>query len=138
MSDDDLKARGLRLRQLRKNAGFKSQKALADRAGTTDKTVRDLEKGKYAHPTTLPAILDALNITEEDLRTDGSPSNDVPDETPDQEEARLRRELALLRDNPREVFVALLVWAAFMAQMDQAELDEKINHVSRYLANRTA
>lgn len=137
MDTPNVKTRGQRLRAWRKQAGL-TQAALASLAGTNDKTIRALEKDTYPHPTTLPHVLAALNKTEDELHTDEPAFPDPAGETSDQEEARLRRELALLRDNPREVFVALLVWAAFMAQMDAQELDEKINHVSRYLANRTA
>lgn len=129
MNDPVAVKRGRWLRNERKRQKL-TQPGLAKLAGTTDKTIRQMEKGRTEHPWTLPDVMTALGVTEADMDRDnpGSTPREIDDET-------LEEMLAMLRRYPRGVFIALVSWGAFMARMTEAELTRKIAHVSLYLAD---
>lgn len=126
----DAVKRGQKLRNLRKKKGL-NQAQLAELADITDKTIRQMEKGRTAHPWTLPDVLAALGADESDLESEesvGTTEDEFDDET-------LREMLDMLRRYPSGVFIALVSWGAFMTRMSETELRHKIAHVSLYLAD---
>lgn len=128
MSDRDAVKRGRWLRNLRRDRKL-TQKQLAELAGTNEKTIREMEKGRTEHPWTLSDVLAALDVSESDMETEESVAaeDEIDDET-------LREMLHMMRRYPAGVFHALLVWGAFLSRMTEPELTDRISHVSIYLA----
>jgi transcriptional regulator with XRE-family HTH domain len=129
MTDHDAVKRGRWLRNERKRQKL-TQSELGKLAGTNDKTVRQMEKGRTEHPWTLPDVMAALGVTEADMDRDNprSAEDEIDDET-------LREMLETLRRYPAGVFHALVVWGAFLTRMSEPELTQRIAHVSVYLAD---
>lgn len=124
MSGNDAVRRGLRLRAERKRRRL-SQVQVASMIQTSDKTIRDMERGKFQNPTTLPALLNAYDMTEDDLHTGDEPKDNTPSE------------LAALEQFPRGVFIALLVWGSILSRMDETEQNDKIDAVTKLLLATT-
>lgn len=124
MTGNEAERRGLALRAVRKLRGLTLEQ-VGGMIQANPKTVSDIEHGRFENPTTLPALLAAYDISEADLA--GPPELRTGD---------MRHELSMLRRYPREVFIALLVWGAFLSRMSEKDLDERIAYVSRYLADQ--
>lgn len=118
--DAETRRRGLLLKAARKRKGW-TQQQVAEALRVSARTVGDVERGRFAKPSTLPAMLDLYGLQEEDLLNgQAHQPND---------------ELGAFEQFPREVFVALLVWGHMLQLMEVEDQNEKIAAVTRLLVN---